>query len=603
MSFILAIVTGILGAVPLVTKPATAAIAALGYLLLSWWMYYAVCPSLAYPMWGMVGFSVVICWAVSAIISSMSEDDGAKGNWTSVFPIVGACVLIVTGMAGCEAFRSSRYVALIGNVESKKWTQEIQPTDPRHVRLVPAELAYYLATKQLGEAPGAIGSQFQIEKETMTLQIIKGELWYVAPLEFTGFSVWTSVGTSPGYVMVNGEDPKAPVVIKLGQKFRYIDSAWFGDNVERLLWKKYGTRYVLQDFTFEIDDSGKAWWTVTALEPTISWWGEKSVGLIVIDPETGSDTFYAMADVPKWVDRVIPESTIKAYVSYYGEYQSGWVNSWWGKLNIFEPEDPLIAFGADGEPYWITTITSNNKKDKSMVGLIYTDCRTGKSVMYHSSGGTEEAVVDLVNNKVQYRKLHGRSSQMYNIYGVMTAVVPVLGESHSYQGVAFVNVGDMQVAVGDDIESALRQYQTTLSHTGQQVAPEARRDLQSIEGVVGRFTSETHGDTTMHYVYLDGVPHIFVGGVDVSEKLRLTKVGDKVKIGYIDSTEDVVPMKAFDNPAIALVESKNQGEMRKAVDVRQTGSQSERETKDLRSRVDNMSPEELKKLLEAQSKK
>src|ERR1035437_7717372 len=462
MSALLAILTAIIGALPLVTKPIRAIIVAIVYFLVSWWIYYGACPSFAYPLWGAAGTLIVGGWIISAFIASFDEDGDMEINWSITFPILGVCSLLIIGISGCAAFRSSQYSRLIGTVENKQWSQDIQPTDPRHVRLVPAELAYYLATKQLGEAPGTIGSQFQIDFSTLTLQVVNGELWYVAPLELSGFSVWTSVGSSPGYVMVSGEDPKAPVVIKLGQKFRYLDSAFFGDNIERLLWNRYAGRYSLQDFTFEVDDNGKGWWTITALKPTIGWWGLKVEGVIVVDPETGSDKFYAVADVPAWVDRVIPDDTIKQYITYYGAYQNGWWNSWWGQKNVFKPEDPLIAYGDNGEPYWITTITSINKKDNSMAGIIYTDCRTGKSTMYHSSGGTEDAVVDLVNNKVQYRKLHGRSAQMYNIYGAMTAVVPILGESHSFQGVAFVDVANMQVAVGDDIESALRQYQATL---------------------------------------------------------------------------------------------------------------------------------------------
>ena len=167
----------------------------------------------------------------------------------------------------------------------------------------------------------------------------------------------------------------------------------------------------------------------------------------------------------------MPQGLVKGYVYYYTQFVHGWWNSCWGHKDVMETEEPEIAYGSDGEPYWVTGIatpagSADQNKHSSLTGLMYTDARTEKSILYRVQGGTAEAVVDLVNNRVSYRKLHGCLAQCYNIYGVMTAIVPLLGESHSFQGVAFVDVANMQVAEGDDEESALLKYQQLLTTSG-----------------------------------------------------------------------------------------------------------------------------------------
>ncbi len=606
-AFLLALLVSVIGVIPCVTKPKRAVGIGLAGFLLSWWAIYANNPTLATPFFGGCGTSVLLMWIISGIASAFDCDrygryETDEFNWSSpwlLIPILGICAFVGRGCGQSGCFRQAEYSALLGEVEKREWTQDIQPKDPKHVRLVPPELAKYLATKQLGEIPGVVGSQFEVGH--LTLQTINGELWYVAPLEYKSFSAWTASKASPGFVMVHGEDPKHPVVMKMDRKFRFMESAFFGDNLERKLWGKY-KNYILRDYTFEIDENGKAWWTVTATEPTIGWNGEVVKGVITLDPETGADEFYEIGKFPAWVDRVFPRDLVEDYIQYRGKFVGGWINSWWGKKDMYEAEKPSIAFTSDGSPCWVTGITSINENDTSVVGLIYTNTRTGKSVQYHVSGGTEEAIIKLVDSKVEYRKLHGSGCQLYNIYGARTAIVPILGTNHSFQGVAMVDVANMQLAVGDDIESALRQYQKTFVQSGQKIAPEKEREIKTVQGKVGRFVQEVRGGETTYFIYLENVPHLF-SGFDVSEKLRITREGDLVRIGYCDSTEDVFPLINFDNLSVILKESENQKTLRQTVTERQQKVQAESSVKNAKAEVENMTPEELQELIKLRKKK
>lgn len=162
---------------------------------LIWWgIFYLGMPSLVWPLGGMISGACAICWIILLLIVTLFLWDGAIGRsewkqikglfFANLSPLLAILVIYcIVGISSWAMFRSNEYKSMIGQIENREWTQDIQPKDPRHVRLVPEELAYYLATKQLGEGGGVIGSQFQVRKG-MTLQKIKGELWFVSPLDF-----------------------------------------------------------------------------------------------------------------------------------------------------------------------------------------------------------------------------------------------------------------------------------------------------------------------------------------------------------------------------------------------------------------------------------
>ncbi|MBI4142651.1 hypothetical protein HY480_02130 [Candidatus Uhrbacteria bacterium] len=549
--FFAALVTAILGVVPLLISRRVMGATVFGIVafLVSWWAFYAFTPTLVWPLCGDVGVMVLFCWIVAAIVDGVLADHPTHAVW---FPAVMTLLFIGRGCAGCDAFHARDYADLIGPVDERVWTQDVQPKDPKHVRLVPHELAMYLAGKQLGDADGAIGSRFHLSPEHATLQVVGGELWHVIPLDYRGFSVWQSADYAPGYVMVHGEDPLHPVSVVTDQRFVYTPGAYFHTNLERHLRNNGYLFKGLTEYSLELDDQGKPWWVVTVFEPTVQWWGEKATGVVVVDPTTGAHAFHALGSVPAWVDRVIPGAFIQQYLTDHGALSSGWVNSWWGKLNLTEPETLLIAYGADEEPYWVTSITSTNPNDESLLQLVYVSSRTGKAVSYRASGGTETAVMEAVNNVVRYKNLYATPPVLYNIAGTMAAIVPILGASHTFQGVGIVRVDTMKAAIGDDIHAAYGEYLRLLAKPGQEVVPEAARDRVELVGIVARFARDDGSEETSYLLLITGTPHVFTGAGTLSRELPLTQVGDEVALMYVSTGQDIEPMLSFDNRAIVL---------------------------------------------------
>lgn len=578
--------------------------------LLGWWILFASMPSTVWPLFGLPGFYTAICWLVAAFVDGLTEERYDNPiTWTALLPIAALVAYIIVGISGSSILRSGEYARMLGEVDERIWTQDVQPKDPAHMRMATDENAIYQAMKMVGAA-GAIGSQFSISKDNVTLQMINGELWYIAPLDFAGFSIWTSSKGVPGYIKVHGEDPhRQPelILLKEGEYMQYTPGAYFNYNLERHLRNSGYFGKALSDWTFEVDEKGKAWWVITVYEPTIAWWGEKVIGVVTVDPVNGNNVFYPMDKVPDWVDRAVPHWVLENYLKWSGVYSGGWINSWWGKNNLTEPEDANLIYGTGDQPEWVIGITSTNTKDDSLVALIYGNSRTGKLIRYKMAGGsTDTAVKEAVdkNQEVQFRHLHAAAPQLYNVYGIPTSVVPLLNEAHAYQGVAMVSIFDIQtVAVGRNQYEALRNYEKMLAERGQRVAIDKDSGLKVADGVVELVGSEVTSAGTVYYLYLRGFPVLFTAGAGESPKLPVTREGHKVRIEYYASDRDVVPMRSFDNLSVVLSASKAQKQVREKVEERRRGQETKEDTAGILERMKNLTPEQLKELEQSLPKK
>jgi hypothetical protein len=610
---LLALVTAAVGTLPwlIVKFPRGALIQGGISFPLLWWLFYATSISTVWPLFGVPGFFVLLLWAAAGLMLVFSDFDESAVR--SCIPAgLGLLAFIGAGIIGSEFANTDSYKTMIGTMEIREWTQDVQPKDERHMRMSTTENAFYQAVKVIGQ-DGSIGSQFQINGDELSLQMIKGELWYVAPLEFSGFGAWNSKGSSPGYVKVSAENPDLPPVLvnfAENQGMRYAPSAWFGKNLERHLRKTGYLGKGLDDFNFELDEDGKGWWVVTVFEPTIMWWGSKVTGVVIVDPNTGEHAFHEIGNVPQWVDRVVPHSFVENYLTWWGKYVHGWGNAalpWRPQLDLLEPSDANLIYGTGGEPEWVTDITSTNGADNSLVGLVYTNSRTGKSVYYKvPGGGTNSAVLEAVahNQDISFKKLHGVDPQLYNVLGTMASVVPLFNDAHAFSGVAIVPINNVQkVAFGRNQYEALRQYEKIISDHGEQVVLGAERTLEDITGVVDRVSFEVTTTGNLYYIHLAGVPHLFTGGSGDSPKLTVTKEGDRIKVTYYKSDRDVVPMHSFDNLSLPLSENAAQSEVRTKAAEQREGREAREDSTTVESRLDQLTPEQRRELLKKLPKK
>jgi hypothetical protein len=518
-------------------------------------------PTTAYPLFGFAGLMTVIVLTASALVDFIVSD---RLTWAALAPLTGFLLFILSFVPGWSIFNANYYSHMIGQMETHEWTQDVQPKDPHHMMMVTLENAIYLAKKAMGQ-DGAIGSQFNLDSDTVTLQRYHNELVYVFPLEFAGFSVWTSSDGIPAYIVVYAEDPsRTPAFVKLpkGQELNYSPGAYFSHYLTRHL-REQGYLYVLlNDPRFLLDDNGQPWWVTTTTRPTVAWSGEKITGILTTNPISGETVAYTVENAPAWIERIIPYRLARDYISWWGDLSGGWWNSFWSSKNLTRPEKTMLVYSSNNRLVYVTDVTSSNGKDDSLVGLVYTDTRTGAATFYSvGGGGTAKAILAAVNHNqdVQYKHLHGDNAQIYNIDGTIGVVVPLLNANDGYQGVAIVELQNPQeVAVGATQFEALHNYQKILARHGQQIAVENAAVAKTLRGTITRIHMDVPSSGgSIYYFTLDGFPHILTASSQDYPKLPLAEKGDTVEVGYISSTESVLPVMKFDDLSIVL-EGSNQ---------------------------------------------
>ena len=471
-----------------------------------------------------------------------------------VLPLIGL-------FRGCGMFYDNEYRNFVAqDVKESDWQSDLMPVNTDHIRLVSEGQAMWIATKTLGQSKdAALGSRYKIGK--MTIQKVKDQLVWVAPLEFQSWTVWVSADVSPGYVMVDAEDPSKPGVLKEDFKFRYLPSAYYGDNLERYLYQNGFVFRGTTDYTFEIDDEGNPFFVVTVCKPTIGHLGYVVTGVVVVDPQTGDFEEYDLADLPEWIDRVIPMYVARDRLSDYGKYVHGWWNSVWDEEGVNIPTDPStsmvdpdplwLTWGDDGRAYWFTGLTSSKATDDSLVGFAMMDSRSGHTRIYHLSGANEDGVMKAVDAAVSnYDGWYATQPILYNIYGELTWVVPVVSGSGIFQRVAFVRASNTSVVLGENKQDGLAKYRQLLMKTGNEENP-AKVDAHTTHsrGFIDRYACPVVDGDTVCYLTLrqeNESPRIYTGTSIIAPEILIARPGDEVEIEFMETTESTVPISRFD---------------------------------------------------------
>jgi hypothetical protein len=418
--------------------------------------------------------------------------------------------------------------------------EKINSIDISHIRQVPIEFAYWKADKVIGD----LGYKVQVGQ--INIQLINDHLYWVSPLELGNFWKWLKFKTSPGFVMVDAEDPEEKVERVDDLELKYMKSAFFQKNVYRHVYQKYPF-YRLSEITFELDDEKNPRWVVSASKPTVWFTGEQVLGVIIVDAKTGEMEFHQK--IPKWVDRVIPEVLAEKYNYWYGAYTNGFWNTKFSQKDMHVPTtsngviDVFAVRGPSGM-YWFTGHTSPSTADKSLMGYSMMNTQTGKFTYYSNVSGyyNEDAAVSNANSKVSnFQGYWGAQPIFYNLFGELTWVVPILSSNSKLQRIALVHAETGYVVVEEKLTDSLAEYKEWLREKGLEVETGTETDAgyKTVEGVVSRINDDL--------VVLQGEnKHIFKISMENNEA-KITKEGDSVRIKYIESESTIVDVKEFDN--------------------------------------------------------
>lgn len=572
---------------------------------------YLSLPALTGPFWGwqwLVWPLIISCvanlFAFARPAVGMLEDVSAAaqsgrfrtvGNSSQNVPqdfsrgAVAAAIfgLIIAGLVGIVApllitiFTTwfdinAKALAAIPNVRIQK-SAVLPPTDANHIVLVSKGVAAYKGQQVLGSNGQNLGSAYGLDPDSYTLQSIKGHLYYVAPLSYNNIFVNLSNPATPGFVVVDAENPQAVPQLRTedtqkGTSLRFLPGALLNQDLLRHVYLNGYTNGRLLDPTLEVDDSYHPYWTVSLMQPIRGYVGDKLSEVLIIDAHTGVITKYAPQNVPKWVDRVMPASTVSQYLQWWGLYHSApWFNPS-GLGQEIPASDPELLYNRVDQPVWLIPMTSSSSNNNSSTGVFLFNTYKNEADFYPLAGiGIGDNVVSTFKStRSNIRNYDVSSVQLYQIYNTLTWVAIYVQSTGSpsdsgsrtsetvsgiFQAVGIVdarNLNGSNVQFDTSLTQALQDYQQWLTQQGTGGGAITGSQQQTVTGKVLRISSVQQGGSTVYYLQIEGQQNIFTANLSLSPKLPLVQPGDTVFGTYQTSSNAVVNFQSFDDTSINL---------------------------------------------------
>ena len=607
------------------TNIVVAIIVAIVWGVIVWVVRWGSCSQIYGPTplfgWLMIGAFI------GGIISAIGEDDfsfSAFAPGLLTFIIMAIWAIVVTIQSG--DFVNSTAKGKVLSVETKHLNQiDMEPADPKHICLVDHDMAHLKAQQAMTQMKtkdnAFVSSRYDLG--TATKQFVDSCLWWVFPLEFKGYWQWSPTETIPGFIRVSAEDPYADAQAvqfdKTGKEIaiRYLNSACFHQNAERYLREHGYSTTLLDDFTFEVDNNWRPYYTVSNIEWTIGYSGDKVKSVIIFDLQSGDIQECPISDISTkypWLDRAIPQDILDHQCKNWGLYNRvewAWTSSADGQRQ--KPTKGWYLTYDKQKCYWLTGWTSLNDKTSDLVGLSVTDAQTGKTVYYPMQGFTEDVAMTVAKALWnQYPTYEPTECVLYNIYGLMTYVIPMKA-GNNFQGVTLVSMENKDVkAKGLNMQEALSNYRISMAGTkgGQEIASNQSQTRQ-IKGIIEYVGMPTmQGQTQIFPFTIKDVKKIFSATYSFNNpKVPFMKTGTEVIITYADTKESLITVDGFDIPAIKI-SSENPNQASWVSNQKVVKSETNRigniqENKNLMENEDlsKINPDSLKKFIRQQKQK
>ncbi len=317
--------------------------------------------------------------------------------------------LIVVGTTWFDG--NAKALAAIPNIVAVPASQPLPPTNVDHIVLVTQAVASYLGQQTLASGGQNLGSVYHTEPSEYTLQSVRGHLYWIAPLVYN--NVWANLGNwqSPGYVVVDAEDPNTAPQLRTGYHMRYLPDALFNQDLLRHVYLSGYTWGDLVDPTLEVDDNWRPYFTISLMQPTRGFTGEVVKRVLVVDSQTGAIANDALGDVPSWVDRIIPAASVDDYLNWWGKYaHAPWFNPSGQGQQIPATSEPELVYNQVNQPVWLEPMTSSAASDNSSTGVVLFDTRdmTGQVLSADGPGRDQQRHQHLQDQSQQHPQLRCR---------------------------------------------------------------------------------------------------------------------------------------------------------------------------------------------------
>ena len=235
---------------------------------------------------------------------------------TVIICLLLAVLVLVGNIIGPKIFNASKYNTLI-TFNDGDFVKEVSEIGMDQIPVVDRDTASRLGQRKLGEMSDLV-SQFEIE-EIYTQINYKGRPVRVTPLRYGDIIKWFNNRKQgiPAYITVDMASQDT-ALIRLDNGIKYSKSEYFMRNVERKLRFDYPTR-IFDDISFEIDDNGTPYWVASTVEFRIGLFSGRDIGgAVLMNAVTGESKYYALSEIPSWVDQVFSSTMVLNQLDYNG---------------------------------------------------------------------------------------------------------------------------------------------------------------------------------------------------------------------------------------------------------------------------------------------
>ncbi len=456
-------------------------------------------------------------------------------------------VLIIGNILSSTFVNAQKYSNII-TVEEAVFEEDMPEADlVTNIALMDTDSATKIGDRTLGALSDVV-SQYQVG-ENYTQINYKHTPQKVANLEYVDFFKWLGNRDAgiPGFVMVDPVNSSAEYV-KLTAPMKYVDSAYFNEDLMRKLRFSYPTK-IFGNISFEVDDEGNPYYIVACMRPKISLFGAMDVNeAIVFNPCDGSSTLYALADIPAWVDNVFTGALASQKYDWYGTLKNGFWNSVIGNKDCKVTTDDFGYIVLEDDVWFFTGVTSVSS-DESNIGFIISNARTGEYKFYPVIGAEEYSAMQAAQGEVQEKGYTASFPSLINVSGEATYIMVLKDNGGLVKLYALVNVENYSiVATGTTQTEAKQRYKDLLRDEGiiKDEAPippsetlEANVEVRDIRIIT------VGGESVMYITAQDGT--LYKNTVASDESLMLLTVGAKIKVKYLDTeNEKIKQMISFE---------------------------------------------------------
>lgn len=455
-------------------------------------------------------------------------------NKWALLALIPLAVLIVGLVISSTFFNAKKYANVI-KVNEANFAEDLpESTEITNIALMDTASATILGNRTLGSLSDVV-SQYTLN-DYYTQINYQGSPKKVTTLEYDGFFKWAINNHKgiPGMVMVDPVKSNAEYVQFENPVF-YTESGYFKEDLKRKLRFEYPTK-IFESISFEIDDNGQPYYIVSCASPVVSLFGAMDINeVIIFNPTNGESEIYKIEDTPAWIDIVYTGDMAVQKYNWHGELSGGFWNSIIGNVGCKHATDDYGYIVIGDDVWYFTGVTSAVSNDKSNIGFLLTNARTGEYKFYPVIGAEEHSAMDAAEGEVQEKGYVASFPSLVNISGQATYIMVLKDDAGLVKLYALVNVENYSiVATGTTQADAMSAYKKLLKQNNIDIGTDTSVDI-TVENVRIALVS---GVSTVYITADDG--KVYKGYLEADEALILVRNGDKLNISYTESDKESI---------------------------------------------------------------